>query len=135
MQSIYMLVRQMENDEPRVEIQYRRAVRPEGNRKAQEILYEVFELYDDWWRGLGVLPASGLKPSSRYSHHDAEKNFDVDVEPTREDKGCICGEILKGIKTPKDCKLFARGCTPSEPVGSCMVSHEGACHAYYRYNR
>ena len=135
MQSIYMLVRQMENNQPRVEIQYRRAVKPEGNKKAQEMLFEVFELRDDWWRGLGVLPASGLKPSSRYSQHDAEKNFLVDVEPTREDKGCICGDILKGTKTPRDCKMFARGCTPSEPIGSCMVSHEGACHAYYRYNR
>ncbi len=135
MQAIYMLVRQMENNDPKVEIQYKRAVKPEGNTKAQKILYEVFELKDDWWRGLGVLPESGLKPADKYARFDAEKNFEVKVEETREDKGCICGEILKGIKTPKDCKLFSKGCTPNEPVGACMVSHEGACHAYYRYNR
>ena len=135
MQAIYLLVRQMENNSPKVEIQYKRAVKPEGNTKAQKMLYDVFDLKDDWWRGLGVLPESGLKPSEKYARYDAEKNFEVEVEETREDKGCICGEILKGLKTPKDCKLFARGCTPNEPVGACMVSHEGACHAYYRYNR
>jgi len=135
MQAIYMLVRQMENNDTKVEIQYKRVVKPEGNIKAQQMLYDVFQLKDDWWRGLGILPASGLKPAKKYAMFDAEKNFDIEVEETREDKGCICGEILKGLKTPKDCKLFGKGCTPNEPVGACMVSSEGACHAYYRYNR
>ena len=135
MQAIYMLVRQMENNDAKVEIQYKRVVKPQGNIKAQQMLYDVFQLKDDWWRGLGILPESGLKPAKKYTMFDAEKNFDVEVEQTREDKGCICGEILKGLKTPKDCKLFGKGCTPNEPVGACMVSHEGACHAYYRYNR
>ena len=135
MLSVYMLVRQFENDDPKVEIQYKRAVKPEGNLKAQEMLYEVFTLRDDWWRGLGVLRNSGLCIRNKYSQYDAEKNIEVHVEPTREDKGCICGEILKGLKSPNDCTLFATSCTPGNPVGACMVSNEGACHAYFRYGR
>ncbi len=133
--AILMLVNQIEKNEPKVEIAYTRVVKPEGNIKAQQILEEVFELRDDWWRGLGVLPKSGLKIREKYAEFDAEVQIPVKVEPTREDKGCICGEILKGIKNPKDCKLFAKACTPENPVGACMVSHEGSCHAYYRYNR
>lgn len=135
MEAIFMLVRQFEDNKPKVEIQYRRAVRPEGNIRAREMLDEVFELRDDWWRGLGILPASGLAIREKYSSFDAEKMLNVEVEPTREDKGCICGEILKGLKNPKECKLFAKSCTPQNPAGACMVSNEGACHAYYRYNR
>jgi hydrogenase expression/formation protein HypD len=135
MVAILMLVRQIEKSDQKVEIQYRRAVRPEGNLKATEMLNEVFRYRDDWWRGLGTLPASGLGIREKYSSFDAEVMLHVTVEPTREDKGCICGEILKGLKTPKDCKLFAGGCTPQNPAGPCMVSNEGACHAFYRYNR
>lgn len=135
MESILMLVRQFENNQPKVEIQYRRAVRPEGNIRAREMLEEVFELRDDWWRGLGVLHASGMGIRGEFSSFDAEKMLTVVVEPTREDKGCICGEVLKGLKNPKECKLFAKICTPQNPAGPCMVSNEGACHAFYRYNR
>ncbi len=135
LQSIYMLVKQVEEDDPKVEIQYTRIVRPGGNVIAQKNIYKVFELGDDWWRGLGVLPKSGLKIREEYKALDAEVNIPVEVEETREEKGCICGEILKGLKKPKDCKLFATACTPNDPVGACMVSHEGSCHAYYRYNR
>lgn len=133
--AILMLVKQVETNEPKVEIAYTRVVKPEGNIKARQMLEEVFELRDDWWRGLGILPKSGLGIRKEYEAFDAEKQIPVEVEPTREDKGCICGEILKGMKNPKDCKLFAKACTPNNPVGACMVSHEGACHAYYRYNR
>jgi hydrogenase expression/formation protein HypD len=84
---------------------------------------------------LGILTNSGLKIKDNYSDFDAETVFDVDVEPTRKDKACICGDILKGIAKPTDCKLFGKGCTPYDPVGPCMVSSEGACQAYYRYNR
>jgi hydrogenase expression/formation protein HypD len=135
MEAILMLVRQFEEERPRVEIQYRRAVKPDGNPKAREILEEVFELRDDWWRGLGILPRSGYSVRKKYSAHDAELQIPVEVEPTREDRGCICGEILKGLRNPKDCKLFGKACTPQNPVGACMVSHEGACAAYYRFNR
>jgi hydrogenase expression/formation protein HypD len=135
MEAILMLVMQFEKNEPKVEIQYRRAVRPEGNARARAMLHEVFELRDDWWRGLGILPGSGMKIREKYAGFDAEKMLLAEVEPTREDKGCICGEILKGLKNPKECKLFAKRCTPQNPAGPCMVSNEGACNAYYRYNR
>lgn len=135
LQSVYMLVRQVENNDCKVEIQYKRAVNYEGNIKAQHMMDDVFTLRDDWWRGLGTLPDSGLGISSKYSNYDAEKMFDVEVEPTREDKGCICGLILKGLKKPTDCKLFGKVCTTSNPVGACMVSHEGACNAYFRFNK
>jgi len=135
LQSIYMLVLQHERNEPSVEIQYSRVVKPEGNPKALELLDEVFELRDDWWRGLGVLPLSGMGIRSKYEEFDAEKMISVDVEPTREDKGCICGSILKGVANPSDCKLFGKVCTPSDPVGACMVSNEGACAAFFRYKK
>jgi hydrogenase expression/formation protein HypD len=133
--SILMLVKQFESGKPAVEIQYKRIVKRDGNPSAQQIIDEVLEPRDDWWRGLGVLPASGLGIKPKFSDFDAEKQFDVEVEPTRKDKACICGEVLKGIAKPKDCKLFGKGCTPYDPVGPCMVSSEGACHAYFRYNR
>ena len=135
LKAIYLLVKQVETKTPKVEIAYKRAVKPEGNTKAMALMYEVFEPRADWWRGLGILPNSGLKPKEKYRNFDAEEMFDVEVEPTKEDKGCICGEILKGLKNPKDCKLFNKACTPEDPVGPCMVSNEGACHAYYKYNR
>lgn len=131
--SIYMLVKQFNRNKPEVEIQYKRAVRPKGNPKARSIMNEVFEPRDDWWRGLGLLPKSGLKVRDKYQKYDAEKAFDVEVEETREPKGCICGSILKGLKTPMDCKLFGVVCEPVNPVGACMVSGEGTCAAYYKF--
>ena len=135
MQAIYMLVKQQEENNPRVEIQYARVVKPEGNVLAQKMLAEVFIPRDDWWRGLGSLPLSGLGVAPKYQAHDAEKMIPVEVEPTIETKGCICGSILKGLSEPKDCKLFGNICSPANPVGACMVSSEGACAAHYRYNR
>jgi len=135
LQTIYMLIKQHEANDYKVEIQYRRAVTPEGNVKAQEAMQEVFTLRDDWWRGLGTLANSGLGVNEKYADFDAERMIAVEVEPTREDKGCICGEILKGLKKPNDCKLFGTACTTSNPVGACMVSHEGSCNAYFRFNK
>lgn len=135
LQTIYMLVLQHENNTQKVEIQYSRVVKPEGNIKAQEMLDEVFEMRDDWWRGLGTLPESGMAIRAKFEAFNAEKMIEVEVENTREDKGCICGAVLKGINKPSDCKLFGKVCTPSDPVGACMVSNEGACAAYYRYKR
>ncbi len=135
LQAIYMLVQQIENNAPKVEIAYKRVVKPEGNPKARAMVDEVFELRDDWWRGLGILEKSGLGLRQKYAAFDAEKMLPVEIEETKEPKGCICGEILKGLKTPKDCKLFGKACTPQDPVGACMVSSEGSCHAFYRYNR
>jgi len=96
---------------------------------------EVFALRDDWWRGLGTIKNSGLCVNEKFSNFDAEKMIQVNVEETIEETGCICGEILKGLKTPHQCKLFADVCTTSNPIGACMVSHEGACYAYFRFNR
>jgi len=133
LQGIFMLVSQLERETPGVEIQYSRAVKPEGNVKAQHIMNEVFELHDDWWRGLGTVPGSGLKLKKRFSAFDAELNFKAEATEPIEDKGCLCGEVLKGIKLPVECKLFGKACTPENPTGACMVSTEGACQAYYRY--
>jgi len=135
LQSIFMLVRQIEKDEAKVEIQYTRAVKPEGNAIAQNLLHEVFEERDDWWRGFGVIPRSGQKIRQKYGRFDAEEYFDVEVEETKIDYGCICGEILKGLKIPNECSLFRKNCHPANPIGACMVSSEGACHAFYKYGK
>ncbi|MCK5553309.1 MAG: hydrogenase formation protein HypD, partial [Deltaproteobacteria bacterium] len=129
-----LLVRQIENDQARVEIQYRRAVSPGGNVKARGLLEEVFEAYDSDWRGFGSLPESGLKIASRYGGFDAERRFDISPVNGREAPGCICGDILRGLKRPPDCPLFQKACTPESPVGACMVSSEGTCGAYYKYS-
>lgn len=133
LQSILMLVKQIENNDTKVEIAYKRAVKPEGNLIAKAMLSEVFELGDDWWRGFGVIPQSGLKIKKKYEQHNVEANFEINVPEPAPDKGCICGEILKGLKRPVECKLFRKVCTPENPIGACMVSNEGACAAFYRY--
>jgi hydrogenase expression/formation protein HypD len=134
LQSVLMLVKQIEQGSPCVEIQYSRVVKPEGNLKAQELLKEVFMLADDWWRGFGVIPQSGMQLNPAFAGHDAI-TFEVELAPPREEKGCICGDVLKGLKSPDECKLFAKACTPENPVGACMVSNEGSCAAVYKYGR
>jgi len=133
MQAILMLVRQVESGSPKVEIQYQRVVHSEGNKIAQGLIAKVFELKDDQWRGLGVIPKSGLKIRDDFSSFDAEKHFKVTVPEPAEPKGCICGLVLRGLKTPNECSLFATTCTPSDPVGACMVSTEGTCATFYKY--
>lgn len=133
MQAIVMLVLQLESGSPKVEVQYQRVVHIEGNKLAQRLLNDVFELRDDTWRGLGIIPKSGMKIREKFSSFDAEKEFIVEVTESTEPKGCICGQILRGLKTPVDCGLFAKKCTPSDPVGACMVSGEGTCATYYKY--
>ncbi len=133
LQCVDMLVAQVENGESKVEIAYRRGVRPEGNREALKLIEQVFELCATEWRGIGEVPDSGLKLRKEYQHFDAELAFDIDPGPAYEPVGCICGDILRGVKTPADCKLFGKACTPEYPVGPCMVSSEGSCSAYYLY--
>ncbi len=133
LQSILMSVVQLAENMPKVEIQYTRVVQPQGNLEAQAVLKEVFTPRDDLWRGLGILPASGLALSTKYENYDAQKMIEVQVEPLKVQKGCICGEILKGLRTPIECTLFKKVCNPSNPVGACMVSNEGACAAFYKY--
>jgi hydrogenase expression/formation protein HypD len=118
-----------------VEIQYSRAVTWEGNARALEILYNVFEPSDAIWRGLGNLPGSGLAIREVYASFDAERMLPVELPPPREHTGCACGDILKGKMSPFDCPLFATSCTPETPVGACMVSSEGTCAAAYKYGR
>lgn len=128
--ALLMLVRQ---PEPTIEIEYTRAVRPEGNVVAQRLLEEVFEPSDADWRGLGVIPGSGLRLRATFADFDAAVRFDVEPDETREPPGCRCGEVLRGVIDPAECALFGRRCTPQDPVGACMVSSEGACAARYRY--
>lgn len=133
MQSVLMLACQSEASNPKIEVQYHRVVNSEGNKIAQNIMHEVFEYRDDLWRGLGLIPLSGLRIRDDFSSFDAEKQFNVEVPKSAEPKGCICGQILRGLKTPPDCPLFAKKCTPDDPVGACMVSGEGTCATYFRY--
>jgi hydrogenase expression/formation protein HypD len=133
LQSILMIVRQIESGNPAVEIQYTRVVHREGNLRAQAMIAEVFAPIDEWWRGLGVIPASGLRLSDAFMPYDAAVRIPVTVEKPREASGCICGSILKGLQQPTECKLFAKVCTPDTPVGACMVSSEGACAACFQY--
>jgi hydrogenase expression/formation protein HypD len=133
LQCVDMLVTQVENRQSKVEIAYKRGVTPEGNLQAQKIMQQVFEPCPANWRGMGAVPASGLKLRQKFADFDAEVAFDIKPEPAIEPKGCICGEILRGVKTPADCRLFRKICTPENPVGPCMVSSEGSCSAYYLY--
>lgn len=133
LQGISLLVAQVERGEARVEIAYRRGVRPEGNPEALRIMEEVFEPGPAWWRGLGKISDSGLRLRSEYQKFDAELAFKLVSEPTPEPEGCLCGDILRGVSTPEDCTLFGKACTPEHPVGPCMVSSEGSCAAYYLY--
>jgi len=130
MQSILMLVAQRT---PKVEIQYSRITSKAGNARAMKMIDAVFEEVDSMWRGIGNIKKSGLKIRRAYRHFDAGKKFVVEPGSIRENKGCMCGDVLKGIKTPSDCRLFGSSCTPMHPVGSCMVSSEGTCAAYYKY--
>ena len=133
LQCVDMLVTQVENRQSKVEIAYKRGVTPEGNLQAQKIMQQVFEPCPANWRGMGKVPDSGLKLRQKFADYDAEVAFDIKPEPAIEPKGCICGEILRGVKTPADCRLFRKICTPENPVGPCMVSSEGSCSAYYLY--
>jgi hydrogenase expression/formation protein HypD len=133
LQCVEMLVEQVEKGESRVEIAYKRGVKPEGNQMALKLMEQVFEPAPARWRGMGEIPQSGLKIKPEYKSFDAEAKFDIKTEPAVEHKGCICGEVLRGVKTPADCQLFAKACTPGNPVGPCMVSAEGSCSAYYLY--
>ena len=134
LQAISMLVEQIENRAPALENAYPRAVAFEGNPKAQKILGDVFEPADAGWRAIGVIPQSGLKIRKKYKRHDAEKIFNIEVTGSMDPKGCACGEILTGTKTPPECPLYKTVCTPMDPVGPCMVSTEGTCAAYYKYH-
>ena len=136
LQAVLMIVRQLNDGHAEVENEFTRAVTREGNAKAKRLVAEVFELRRSFeWRGLGEVPYSALRIKDRYGRFDAEARFAIGYRPVPDHKACECGAILRGVKRPEDCKLFATACTPENPMGSCMVSSEGACAAHYSYGR
>ena len=135
MQGIEMLLAQVVDGESRVEIQYRRAVSWDGNPKAQAVIERVFTPCDAVWRGLGVLPGSGLRIRDELSGFDAEKALDLSDIRGTENTACRCGDVLRGKMNPFECPLFGSACTPEAPIGACMVSSEGTCAAAYKYGR
>jgi hydrogenase expression/formation protein HypD len=136
MQAIKMLIRQVNEGRAEVENEFSRAVDRDGNKKAQQLVAEVFEMRKNFeWRGLNILPYSALRIRSQFAEFDAEKRFPLGYQSVADHKACECGAILRGVKRPQDCKIFGTVCTPENPVGSCMVSSEGACAAHYTYGR
>lgn len=133
LRGILELVNMIDKKEPGLRNAYPRAVNDQGNLKAQEILDQVFEPCDAHWRGLGIIPGSGLSIRPEFKAFDAARRFGLDIIETPEPKGCACGEILSGMKTPSQCALFRKKCTPMNPVGPCMVSSEGTCAAHYHF--
>ncbi|MBN9143606.1 MULTISPECIES: hydrogenase formation protein HypD [unclassified Novosphingobium] len=136
LQSVLMLIRQVNEGRQEVENQYSRVVTEAGNTKAQGVIEEVFALRDTFeWRGLGSVPDSARAIRPELADFDAEARFAISEKQSREVKSCECPAILRGVKQPKDCKLFGKACTPETPMGACMVSSEGSCAAYYTYRR
>jgi hydrogenase expression/formation protein HypD len=133
LQAVVMLARQTAEGRTAVEVQYDRIVHSDGNAKARAAVDLVFESTDAQWRGIGTIPESGLKLRKAFKHFDAERMFDISAGPSAEPKGCLCGAVLQGLKEPTDCRRFGTSCTPLNPVGACMVSSEGTCAAYYKY--
>ena len=133
LEGIRLLARQIHDRQPRVEIAYSRAVRPEGNPHALSLMAEVFDVSAAAWRGFGRIDASGLSLKPAWRDFDAEAKFGIPDFASKEPQGCLCGAVLRGVALPADCSLFGLGCVPEHPVGPCMVSSEGACSAYHLY--
>ncbi len=134
LQAIYVLVEQIETGSSKLDNAYKRAVTFHGNKKAKQIMQDVFEIVDASWRGIGSIPESGLKIRKEFENYDAENVFEINISDSMDPKGCACGDILRGLKIPPECLLYRKTCTPMNPVGPCMVSSEGTCAAYYRYH-
>ncbi len=137
LQGIYLCVQQLEKNEARIENQYSRSVSKEGNKNAQQLIKKIFEIDDRYWRGIAKIAQSGLKIKEKYIQFDAQKKFNSEllITYTSESEDCISGEILQGIKKPHQCPAFGTKCTPENPLGTPMVSSEGACAAYYHYRQ
>lgn len=134
LQGLLMTVRQLEAGEAKLENQYARMVREEGNPAAKEKILDVFEVSDRVWRGMSNIPNSGYKVRSELSHYDADKKFNINIVPAEENASCISGSIMKGQKKPHECPNFGKSCKPETPLGAPMVSSEGACAAYYHFS-
>ena len=135
LKGIYMCVKQLEENESKVENEYSRVVKTEGNIEARKIVETVFKVADRKWRGIGVIPKSGLVLNEAYQKYDAEKIFDIENIDVVEPLECIGGLVLQGVKKPDECSAFGKKCTPEHPLGALMVSSEGACSAYHRYKK
>ena len=135
LETILMLIRLVNEGQGKVANQYTRSVKENGNPKAREIMLEVFEESDSNWRGLGIIPGSGLRIRSKYRDFDARNRFKITPKPATEYPGCICGDILRGVKNPVDCALFGKVCHPEDPKGACMVSSEGTCATWLKYRK
>ncbi len=135
LQGILMAVRQLEAGRYELENQYARVVQREGNELAKQAIWQVFEVADRNWRGIGTIPLSGYEVAGSYAGYDARRKFKLDLAPVEENKACIAGDILKGLKKPFECPNFGTNCTPEHPLGAPMVSSEGACAAYYQWHR
>jgi hydrogenase expression/formation protein HypD len=133
LQAVWMLAKQVREGRAAVEIAYKRGVMPQGNPTALAKIAEVFEPTDADWRGIGVIPGTGLTIRPYYEAYDALKRVPVTPPEPRDIPGCQCGEVLRGVTLPFECRLFGKACTPEHPIGPCMVSSEGSCAAYYRY--
>ena len=134
--SVYMILRQIHNETPKIENEYKRAVREEGNVIAQEKIEQVFDVTSREWRGFPKIPNSILEIKDEFSEFNAREKYDIEVKDVTEaPKGCICGPILRGLARPEDCKLFRKACNPLHPIGACMVSKEGTCNIAHRYSR
>jgi hydrogenase expression/formation protein HypD len=135
LEGILMVVEMLEKNDYSVKNQYLRTVRRQGNIPAQKIIQDVFEVTNQAWRGIGNIALSGLKIRQKYHHYDAAKKFSVDDIHSQESELCLSGIILQGVKKPNQCPAFGKECTPMHPLGATMVSNEGACAAYYKYQR
>lgn len=132
---IKKLIQQIKLQKPKIENEYSRVVSKEGNKQAQKIIYKVLEKEDALWRGLGWIPMSGLGIREEFSRFDAIKKYGIEITDTEKQTGCRCGDVLKGNIIPPECPLFGNVCKPNNPIGPCMVSSEGSCAAYYKYER
>ena len=135
LEAILLLVTQLEEGRAQVENQYARSVGYDGNRAAQQLMETVFEVCDRKWRGIGLIPHSGLRLRPAFAAHDAEKVFELEEGGVEESPECLSAQVLQGLKKPMECPAFGRRCTPENPLGAPMVSAEGACAAYYQYRR
>ena len=133
LQGIFSLVRQIVDKRPRIDIEYSKLVKPDGNKQALAILNKVFSVCDAKWRGIGTIANSGLTFKNRYRRYDVTQKYRLRIPKSIEPKGCICGKVLLGVNVPLDCALFGKECTPLSAIGPCMVSSEGSCAAYYKY--
>ena len=133
LEGILMLLREVKSGRAEIENEYTRVVKKAGNKVAQAVLKKVFIVSDAAWRGIGEIPKSGLAIRKEFSAYDAEKKFGIRRKKVAINKYCLCGEVIKGVKVPEDCKLFAKACNPENPKGPCMVSSEGTCGIHYKY--